>query len=99
MAADLHSSDTSRSTTALLALTLNDPDRRRMETILLDCLEPGNDPQIAALAVTCMGHLGRIHAAVSAELVSRLESLLEDSVLGGRAEDALGDIKWFTKEA
>ncbi|MEU9304910.1 hypothetical protein [Streptomyces sp. NPDC048269] len=98
MAADLRGRDTSRSTRALLALTVNDPDRSRMERILLDCLEPDNDPQITALAITCMGHLGRIHGTVSAELVSRLESLLEDPVLGGRAEDALGDVRWFTKE-
>ncbi|MFE9636740.1 hypothetical protein [Streptomyces sp. NPDC006463] len=98
MAADLRSSDSSRSTRALLALTLNHPDRRKMERILLDCLGPENDPQIVALAVTCMGHLGRIHGTVSAELMSRLESLLEDSVLGGQAEDALGDIRWFTKK-
>uniref|UniRef100_A0AAU2JSB6 HEAT repeat domain-containing protein n=1 Tax=Streptomyces sp. NBC_00049 TaxID=2903617 RepID=A0AAU2JSB6_9ACTN len=98
MAADLRSSDSGRFTRALLSLTLNDPDRVRMERILIASLEPDNDPKITALAVTCMGHLGRIHGVVSAELVSRLEALLDDPILGGQAEDALGDIASFAKK-
>ena len=92
---DLGSTDIGVSTRALLAMTFDDPDRERVEAVLLNCLSPEADPQIRALAVTCMGHVGRIHRAVSADVVRRLEELLDDPVLGGVAEDALGDIADF----
>ncbi|MGW0208591.1 hypothetical protein ACWDZ8_23250 [Streptomyces sp. NPDC003233] len=92
---DLHSSDISLAVRALLRLTYEDPDRRWMEGVILECLSPKADPQIRALAVTCLGHLGRLHRAVSPEVTQRLESLLDDPVLGGQAEDALGDIAYF----
>jgi hypothetical protein len=95
--ADIASSDVGRSTRALLSLTYDDPDRIWLEKVLLDCLEREFDPQVRALAVTCMGHVGRIHGAISANVVAKLQELLGDPVLGPRAEDALGDIRHFTK--
>jgi len=94
--ADIASSESGRSTRALLSLTYDDPDRIWLEKVLLDCLGQEFDPQVRALAVTCMGHVGRIHGAVSANIVAKLEELLGDPVLGPRAEDALGDIRYFT---
>ncbi|WP_416959805.1 hypothetical protein [Streptomyces sp. Agncl-13] len=95
---ELGSPDIGVSTRALLAMTFDDPERERVEAVLLDCLSPDADPQIRALAVTCMGHVGRIHKAVSAEVVRRLEELVDDCALGGVAEDALGDIAAFAGE-
>ncbi|MEE4546266.1 hypothetical protein V2S66_30425 [Streptomyces sp. V4-01] len=92
---DLASGDASRSTRALLSLTYNDPDRSWVEELLLGQLREGNDPQLRSLAVTCMGHLGRMRGIVSARLFATLEGLLGDPVLGGIAEDALGDVKHF----
>lgn len=97
--ADLRSSDMSLATRALLRLTYEDPDRRWMEDVLLDCLSPEVDPQVKALAVTCLGHLGRLHHAVSLDVTRRLGELLGDPVLGGRAEDALGDIAYFVSSS
>jgi hypothetical protein len=91
----LSSGDVSKSTRALLSLTYNDPDRLWVEGLLLEQLREGNDPQLRSLAITCMGHLGRIHGSVSARLVKCLEGLLGDSRLGGIAEDAIGDIRHF----
>ncbi|WP_075733185.1 hypothetical protein [Streptomyces acidiscabies] len=88
--ADLASGDTVRATRALLYLTYEDPDRRWLE---------GNEPQLRALAVTCMGHLGRMRGAVGAEVVACLERLLGEPELGGVAEDALGDVGWFAEVA
>jgi hypothetical protein len=92
------SPDIGVSTRALLAMTFDDQDRERVEAVLFDCLSPDTDPQIRTLAVTCMGHVGRIHRAVSADVVRRLEELLDDPALGGVAEDALGDIAAFAGE-
>lgn len=92
---ELGSPEVGVSPRALLAMTFDDPDRERVEAVLFDCLSPAADPQIRVLAVTCMGHVGRIHGAVSADVVRRLEELLDDPALGGVAEDALGDIAAF----
>lgn len=97
MVSDLEGSDTGLATRALLALTYDDPDRRAVELILLRQLSPEVDDQVRALAVTCMGHIGRIHQAVSPDVVHRLEGLLGDPILGGRAEDALDDIRSFVR--
>lgn len=92
---DLASGDLSRSTLALLSLTYDDPDRLWVEDLLLGQLSEGNDRQLRSLAVTCMGHLGRTRGVVSVRIVSCLEGLLSDSYLGGIAEDALGDVRYF----
>jgi len=95
MMSDLEGTHIGMSTRALLALTYDDPDRERVEGVLIDCLSPDVDPQIRTLAVTCMGHVGRIHRAVGIDVIHRLKELLDDPVLGGVAEDALGDIASF----
>lgn len=94
MLRDLACDDLARSTRALLALTYDDPDRVWLEDLLLHTLDDAAaDPQLRALAVTCMGHLGRMRGQVGSRIVGRLEGLLKDPKLGGIAEDAMGDIR------
>jgi hypothetical protein len=95
--ADISIADASRSTRALLSLTYEDPDRIWLEKVLIESLGREFDAQVRALAVTCMGHVGRIHGAISSNIIEKLQELLDDPVLGPRAEDALGDIRHFTK--
>lgn len=96
--AEVRSSDIRLSTRALLRLTYEDPDPQWLERTLLDCLSVEMDPQVRALAVTCLGHLARIHHVISDDAIQQLEGLLEDRVLGGQAEDALGDISYFARD-
>lgn len=98
MLSDLAGEEIYRATRALLSLTYNDPDRVWVERLLIGCLDQDCDPQIRALAVTCMGHVGRIHSSIGHEVVAKLRELLEDSALGGIAEDALSDIRSFAVE-
>jgi hypothetical protein len=95
--ADLASGDLTRSTRALLYLTYEDPDRRWLEGLLLDQLGEDKDPQLRSLAVTCMGHLGRMRGVISEKVVNRLRQLLGDKALAGFAENALGDIESFAR--
>lgn len=102
LTADVGGSDLGRATRALLALTYDDPDREAVEALLLECLDPGGpavDPQVTALAVTCAGHVARLHGAIDVRLVARVRDLLQDPVLGGRAEDAVDDIASFAPAA
>ncbi|MGC4811181.1 hypothetical protein ACLQ29_11700 [Micromonospora sp. DT228] len=80
---------------ALLALAYYDPDRSWVEALLRAAIEPGNEWQIRRLAVTCLGHVARIHGAIDIKSVAVLEQLLTDLRLSGTAEDALGDIESF----
>ncbi|WP_410576098.1 hypothetical protein [Amycolatopsis sp. lyj-108] len=68
-----------------------------LQAFLLECLNSSKDIQIRALAVTCVGHVARLHGEVSNELVSKLRELLKDPVLGGQVEDAFDDIASFVK--
>ncbi|WP_328481893.1 hypothetical protein OHS71_26830 [Streptomyces sp. NBC_00377] len=54
---------------------------------------------MTALAVTCAGHVARLHGAIDVRLVARVRDLLQDPVLGGRAEDAVDDIASFAPAA
>ncbi len=93
---DLQGPDVAAATRALLDLTYGDPDRRAVEVVLMRQLStPDVHHQVKELAVTCMGHIGRLHRAASPDVVHRLEGLLNDPTLCGRAEDALGDIRAF----
>ena len=77
---------------AMLALVRHDPEREQLQRILLDHTR---HPQLRQLAVTCLGHVGRIDGEVLPEVVPRLQELLADPELGGTAEDALDDIEIY----
>ncbi|WP_217206347.1 hypothetical protein [Streptomyces sp. AC550_RSS872] len=102
LTADIRATDVGRATRALLAFTYDEPEREVIEALLSECLDPAGpavDPQVGALAVTCVGHVARIHGEVGPDLVARVRDLLQDPVLGGRAEDALDDIASFAPHA
>jgi hypothetical protein len=87
--------DLNTSLDAMLALTYYDPDRSWVEGLLRAAIKPENDPQIRRLAVTCLGHVARIHGAIDARSVAALKHLKADPELSGTVEDALGDIESF----
>jgi hypothetical protein len=93
------------------ALSSDDPDaicRALVRAALFDedwtwveqwCLRMAGDarPQVRGCAVTSLGHLARTHGVLHLEdVVPVLENLAADPDMGGRAEDALGDIRMFT---
>jgi hypothetical protein len=80
---------------ALLYLTFNIED---FEWIQQKCIEMGNDKnvEISGLALTCLGHIARIYGKINKETIKFLKSKLNSTDIGGRAQDALSDIKIFT---
>lgn len=91
--AKIEGSNLELSASTLLFITFNEPDGEWLEKVLLHCLKENFDPQIRALAVTCMGHTGRIRGQINRDLVAKLKELAGDPKLGPRAEEALNDIK------
>jgi hypothetical protein len=76
---------------AMLALTHHEPDRAALQRLLLDHTR-STDRNLRHLAVTCLGHVGRLDRQVLPEVVPHLTALLDDPELAGTADDALNDI-------
>ena len=84
---------------ALLGVSWFCPDWQWVQNHCMIFLESPNI-KIKSLAITCLGHLARIHGQIDVEFIhSRLSQMLNDPELGGIAEDALGDIKMFAAGA
>ena len=84
-------------TDALVRVALNDPDWQWVQGKCLTFLDsPVSD--VRRLAVTCLGHLARIHGELDREKVVRLlNKLRHDDQIGGSVEDALEDIEKFVR--
>ena len=67
---------------ALVRITYHDPDWRWVQE---KCLELAGhaDPQVAGLAVTCLGHLARIHRVLDLEKVLPTLRRLQHMLLRG----------------
>ncbi|MDR2905201.1 MAG: MBL fold metallo-hydrolase [Helicobacteraceae bacterium] len=91
----LKSNEVSTVTNALLYATLNFNDWIWIQD---ECLKLANhqNVDIKGLAVTCLGHLARIHSSINkAKVLPVLFDKLNDKDISGRAQDALDDIKMF----
>ena len=82
---------------ALVRMTYHDPDWRWVQEVCLALTRQSN-LEVSGLAVTCLGHLARIHHALDVDRVlPRLRSLQENPSLAGRVNDAFDDIKTYLK--
>lgn len=82
---------------ALVNATFHDPDWRWVQDTCLS-LARSNDAGVRQIAVTCLGHVARIHRKLDLDKVSPvLKELLRDPEPGvrGCAEDAIEDIRIF----
>ncbi|MEU7079815.1 hypothetical protein ACFWZ0_13255 [[Kitasatospora] papulosa] len=85
-----------QATQALLSLTFDDPDGGWVESVLLNCLDRDFDDQVKLLALTCFGHLARIHGAIrNPRTVIYVKRMAEIPGYEGRAQDALDDFETF----
>jgi hypothetical protein len=87
--------DTKRVCDALLRLTYHDPEWRWIQN---QCVRFARhfDADVRGLAVTCFGHVARIHGALDLDVVSPvLRELRSDPEMGGRVSDTWDDIEVF----
>jgi hypothetical protein len=83
---------------ALIRVVYHDPDWQWTQEQCLRFTQ-SDDPGVRGLAVTCLGHLARIHHRLDlAIVVPVLDDLSKDRAMGGRAKDALDDIKLFLSQ-
>jgi hypothetical protein len=80
---------------ALIRLVYHDPDWRWLQEKCIE-MSKASDSEVAGLAVTCLGHLARIHRTLDLERVLPiLKKLLGNPKISGRVEDALDDIETY----
>lgn len=97
MLAQVRGGDLGSATEALLSLTNHDPDRRWLEEQMIGVIESSLDLQVRQLAVVCLGHLARIHGAISQQVREKLSSLEAIPDFRSRARNALEDVEIFVK--
>lgn len=97
MLSQVHGGDLGGATEALLSLTNHDPDRHWLEEQLIGVIESSSDLEIRQLAVVCLGHLARIHGAISRHVREKLISLKALPEFRSRARNALEDVDMFVK--
>ena len=94
----LKEEDTSFCSKLLLMLTMSSDNREWIEDLCIEIINSQRDVELCGLAITCLGHLARIHRSISQKKVMEvLKPLMKNTELSGRVEEAISDIKFFTK--
>ncbi|MGY2442962.1 hypothetical protein [Pseudomonas sp. 58(2021)] len=94
----LRSNDSDVVIDALLYLCFNINDPEWIQAKCIEAIEGAGNDDIKGLAITCIGHVARIHSDIDRSLVVPiLRSRLTDDTLSGRAQDALDDIDMYVK--
>ncbi|MCV9933987.1 hypothetical protein OIU80_17025 [Flavobacterium sp. LS1R47] len=91
----LKSKDATIVINTLLETTFHNQNWEWVQDLCIELLENKN-PDISGLAVTCLGHIARIHRVIDKEKVLKaFESRKDDEAINGRIEDAIEDINVF----
>lgn len=89
---NLKSKDSTVVINTLLEITFHNQNWEWVQDLCIELLENKN-PDIRGLAVTCIGHIARIHKVIDKEKVLKVfESRKDDDAINGRIEDAIDDI-------
>ncbi len=82
----------------IMAMVFNLDDVNWISNHLIE-LSKHNNLEISSLALTCFGHLARLHGNVgNLKRVSKLlKNMSKNVLLSGAAEDAMDDIETFMK--
>lgn len=82
----------------LLMLTMSSSNPEWIENLCIEIIKSQRDIELRGLAITCLGHLARIHGKIcSKKVLTALTSVMDNAELSGRAEDAMSDIEMFAK--
>jgi len=83
---------------SLVSLAFYETDWHWVQNKCLEFAKAEND-ELAGVAITCIGHLARIHKKLDLDIVLPvLDELGRNPKFKGRVEDALDDIKMYMGE-
>lgn len=92
----LRSTDEEVVSQALLYMTFNIQDADWIQKTCLEFISTNENDSMRGLAITCLGHVARIHGKINEEhTVPALMLYLENESLSQRAQNALDDIEIF----
>jgi hypothetical protein len=92
----LRSEDMTIATDALLYLCFNFDDPEWIQVKCMEVIEKHRNDDVRGLALTCIGHVARMHKVINKALViPMILEKLRHSTLSGPAQDALDDIDVF----
>lgn len=94
----LKSKDSTLVINTLLEITFHNQNWEWVQDLCIELLENENT-DIKGLAVTCIGHIARIHGVIDKEKVLKaFESKKHDDTICGRIQDTIDDINVFVTE-
>ena len=95
-ARELSSGEKDRVCRALIRLALHEPDPVWAQDQLVHWLEHAPDAWTRGVAAIGLGHVARLHGQLDrSRVLPLLEGLRDHPTIGGKVEDALGDIEQF----
>ena len=78
----------------LLKITFNCDDWKWIQNVCIDIINSNREKNICGLAVTCIGHLARIHGKIEKERIFELFNQQKDNpFINDRIGDAIDDIE------
>jgi len=93
---DLRSEDTATVCRALLGMAFCEPDWRWTQDIFLDFLENRDSLDVKRMALTCLGHIARIHQQIEKDkIMPVLEKYRNHPDLNGTVSDVFDDFELF----
>jgi hypothetical protein len=79
----------------LLKITFQSDEPKWVQDLCLRLIDL-YDLNVSGLAITCLGHLARIHRDIEKEAVlKKLYDNLENEIIGDRVQDAIDDIEIY----
>lgn len=83
----------------LLKITFDCDNWKWIQDVCIDIINSNREKNICGLAVTCIGHLARIHGKIEKNKVyDFLNQQKENFYINDRIEDAIDDINMFVHE-
>lgn len=79
----------------LVSLALNDTHWKWVQQKCIDYSDDP-DPEVRGVAVTCLGHIARLHRELDVDVVVPvIQRLMHDPEVAGRAKDAWDDLSLY----
>ena len=83
----------------LLKITFNCDDWKWIQNVCIDIINSNREKNICGLAVTCIGHLARIHGKIEKERIFEVFNQQKDNpFINDRIGDAIDDIDMFDED-
>lgn len=90
-----YNKDTEGVCNLLLQVTFQSDDFKWVQDLCLKLIDL-YDLNISGLAITCLGHLARIHGNIEKKVVlKKLNDNLENKIISDRIQDAIDDINTY----